>query len=355
LEASQKRLDRMRYPQSKSESNELLRLLLPRIAQHGSGCQPPSYTLWYEYVSGSNAGLREALDARLADARPLSLEETHAFYAKHIAERDVVATDDLQHQLQRTLDGLAQMASDAGSEALRYGASLQDCGARLDAPGGAPLDVVALRGAIAALAAETRRMQDSNERLSSELAAKRSEMLDLSEKLATVRSEALLDPLTGLTNRRGLQRTVDERLAADAGGLAGWSLLMVDIDHFKKVNDTHGHLFGDKVLQAVARMLRACIKGQDLAVRFGGEEFAVLLPDTPIQGAASLAESLRQAVARGQIRRGEGGAAIGQVTVSVGVACYKLAETFEQWIERADRALYTSKQRGRDCVTLAAA
>ncbi|MBV8380743.1 MAG: GGDEF domain-containing protein [Paucibacter sp.] len=340
----------MRYPQSKIESNELLRLVLPQIAQHGSGCQPPSYTLWYEYISGSNPALRSALDQRIADGRPLSLEETHKFYARFIAERDIVATDDLQEQLQRTLEGLASMASNAGSEARRYGASLQDCGARLEVPSGSAPDLESLRGIIAALAGETRRMQDSNLRLSAELDAKRSEMTELSEKLATVRSEALLDPLTGLTNRRGLQRAIDERLGADT--LQGCSLLMVDIDHFKKVNDTHGHLFGDKVLQAVARMLRACIKGQDMAVRFGGEEFAVLLPDTPITGAASLAESIRQVVSKGQIRRGEGGTHIGQVTVSIGVACYRLAETFDQWVERADRALYSSKQRGRDCVTL---
>jgi len=341
----------MRYPQSKIESSELLRLVLPQIARNGSGCQPPSYTLWYEYVSGSNPSLSSALDKRLSDGRPLSVEETHAFYSRYIADREVVATDDLQSQLQRTLEGLANMASSAGHEARRYGESLQDCGAQLDAPAGAP-DVDTLRTLIAALATETRRMQDSNLRLSAELDAKRTEMLELSEKLATVRSEALLDPLTGLTNRRGLQKAIDERLNTDAQGLQGCSLLMVDIDHFKKVNDSHGHLFGDKVLQAVARMLRACIKGQDMAVRFGGEEFAVLLPDTPISGAASLAESIRQVVSKGQIRRGEGGSTIGQVTVSIGVACYKLAESFDEWIDRADRALYASKQRGRDCVTL---
>jgi len=344
----------MRYPQSKTESNELLRMVLPQIARHGSGCQPPSYTLWYEYVSCSNPGLRSALDERLAEGRPLSLEETHAYYAKFIAEREIVATDDLQTQLQRTLEGLASMASSASTQAQRYGESLQDCGARLDAPACAP-DLDSLRAIISALAAETRRMQDSNSRLSTELESKRVEMLELSDKLATVRSEALLDPLTGLTNRRGLQRAIDERLTAENDGLRGCSLLMVDIDHFKKVNDTHGHLLGDKVLQAVARVLRACIKGQDLAVRFGGEEFAILLPDTPITGAASLAESIRQTVAKGQIRRADGGSAIGQVTVSIGVACYRLAETFDQWVDRADRALYASKQRGRDCVTLAGA
>jgi len=336
----------MRYLQSKSESNELLRLVLPKIAQWGSGCHPPSYTLWYEYVAGHNGELRRALDERLSEGTPLSLEETHRLYGRFIVDRDFVATNDLQGELERTLGQLAQMACHAGEEARAYGASLQDCDAQLQGQ----LDVQTVRDVIEALAAETRRMHASNDRLKDELASKGRELQDISGKLDRVRSEAMLDPLTGLANRRALQTRVDDSLCST--GLDGWSLLMVDIDHFKKVNDTHGHLFGDRVLQAVARVMKSCIKGRDMAVRFGGEEFAILLPETSSSGAMTLAETLRRTVSSGAIRRTDGGV-IGAVTVSIGVAAYRAAETLEHWIERADQALYASKQGGRNRVTLA--
>ena len=340
----------MRYLQSKTESNELLRLALPQMARWGSGCQPPSYTLWYEYTAGSNVALKKALDERLQDSSPLTLDETHRLYARFIADRDFAATGDLQGELERTLDQLGQMANHAGADAHRYGQSLQDCGDQLDAH----LDVDAVRDVIQALAAETRRMQESNAKLTSELASKGSELKEISNKLASVRSEAMLDPLTGLVNRRGFQNAIDQALARGPTGLQGWALLMVDIDHFKKVNDTHGHLLGDKVLQAVARVLKNCIKGRDMAVRLGGEEFAIVLPDTTPHGALSLAEDIRQTVSRGTIKRNDGGV-IGNVTISIGVAAYKVTETLEHWIERADQALYASKGTGRNRVTLATA
>jgi len=338
----------MRYLQTKTESNELLRIALPQMARWGSGCQPPSYTLWYEYVAGSNEELKTALNERMRDTTPLTLDETHRFYARFIADRDFAATGDLQSELERTLGQLGQLASHAGEDAHQYGQSLQACGDQL----GDHLDVESVRGVIKALAAETRRMQESNAKLRSELETKGGELREISSKLDSVRSEAMLDPLTGLINRRGFQHAIDQALTKGPTGLSGWSLLMVDIDHFKKVNDTHGHLLGDKVLQAVARVLKSCIKGRDLAVRLGGEEFAIVLPETTPTGALSLAENIRQTVSRGTIKRNDGGV-IGNVTISIGVAAYRVTESLEHWIERADQALYASKGSGRNRVTLA--
>lgn len=338
----------MRYEHSKEQSNELLRRALPHIAKHGCGCHPPSYALWYEYVDGTNRELSAAVDGLIARREPLSVDETHALYRRFIADREVAATDELQAQLQETLDGLNRAASTAGSNVARYGESLSKGGEQLESPP----DLDAVRRVIAALAAETRRMQASNARLTEELEANRRELLEISTRLTAVRSEALLDPLTGLTNRRGFQRAIDERLASGGAGLAGWTLLMVDIDHFKKVNDTHGHVLGDKVLQAVATVVRGCVKDHHVVTRFGGEEFAILLPDSTDADAFALAEKIRESVARGRIRRTDHGQPIGGITISIGVARFRGSESLEQWIGRADRALYGSKQAGRNRVTV---
>ncbi len=128
---------------------------------------------------------------------------------------------------------------------------------------------------------------------------------------------------------------------------------MADIDFFKKINDTYGHLLGDKVIRAVAQVIHANVKGRDIAARVGGEEFAVLLPETTVTGAKALAEQIRTAVARGRIHRGDRDEQIGGVTLSIGVAMAEPEEALEALIGRADAALYEAKRTGRNRVCAA--
>jgi diguanylate cyclase len=132
-------------------------------------------------------------------------------------------------------------------------------------------------------------------------------------------------------------------------------VVVADIDHFKKVNDTFGHLLGDQVIRAAADALQNGIKGRDIAARWGGEEFVILLPETSGQGAAVLAEQLRTAFAKTRIRRAGNTDVAGTVTISMGIAeIQSTEETVEQAIGRADKALYQAKGDGRNCVRVAA-
>jgi diguanylate cyclase (GGDEF)-like protein len=168
---------------------------------------------------------------------------------------------------------------------------------------------------------------------------------------------ALQDPLTGLYNRRHL----DERLASELAGAQRHtrplSLLMIDIDHFKQVNDDRGHLAGDEALKMVAFVLRGAVRKEDVLARYGGEEFVVIARETPLDGARALAERIRRAVEKS--RFAWQGAELG-VTVSIGVtvaaslAEYVPGRTERELVESADRALYLAKQQGRNrVVTLA--
>ena len=164
---------------------------------------------------------------------------------------------------------------------------------------------------------------------------------------------ALQDPLTGLYNRRLLEDRLGSELA---GGLRHGrlvSVLMVDIDHFKQVNDGHGHLAGDEVLRMVARTLRATIRKEDFVARFGGEEFVVIARETALDGARLLGERIRHAVERSrcfwQDRELSATVSVG-VTVSELPARYVPGETELQLLEAADRALYQAKQAGRNRV-----
>jgi diguanylate cyclase len=136
--------------------------------------------------------------------------------------------------------------------------------------------------------------------------------------------------------------------SADGSSLC---LIIADIDHFKKVNDTHGHLVGDNVLRMVAATIKESIKGKDMAARIGGEEFAILLPDTPFDGAMKLANDMRLAFERLDLKKKSTGESLGKITLSFGVAKYKTNEATEDFVNRADEALYKSKNTGRNRVT----
>jgi len=130
--------------------------------------------------------------------------------------------------------------------------------------------------------------------------------------------------------------------------------IMFDIDHFKKVNDTYGHRLGDAVISAVGGLIRSTVGERGIAVRYGGEEFAVLLPRHDVSVAQEMAELVRRGVEQGKIRQSHGSEAIGGITISAGVARGTLNQDAYEVLERADQALYSSKREGRNRVTVAA-
>lgn len=160
---------------------------------------------------------------------------------------------------------------------------------------------------------------------------------------------AVTDPGTELMNRRGLFETLQ---AALAGSKSPLSLLIIDLDHFKCVNDTHGHACGDHVLREFARMCRQSLRAGDAVGRLGGEEFAVVLPRTELDEARRIAERIRATVEQRVISLPKGRRL--QVTVSVGLAVHRRGEALDSLMSRADGAMYEAKVLGRNRVVVAA-
>jgi diguanylate cyclase (GGDEF)-like protein len=160
---------------------------------------------------------------------------------------------------------------------------------------------------------------------------------------------AITDGLTKLLLRRQLLERLEDELKRAAQSGTPLSFILLDIDHFKAVNDTYGHPAGDKVLREIAQMVKKRVRDVDLCGRYGGEEFAVLLPATDLKGAKLVAERIREGVGREPFElRGESR----RITVSLGISSFPGdAQEMEDLIERADEALYRSKERGRDRVT----
>jgi len=202
---------------------------------------------------------------------------------------------------------------------------------------------------VQSLILDTSRVRTSTETFYDHLRKNAQEVEQLRAELAVAQGLASRDPLTGLLNRRGFDQQLQR---ASAVPYAETSLLIIDIDQFKAINDAHGHMLGDKVIIAVARALHTCAGTRGPTARIGGEEFSAVLLNTAGEVAMVIAEQVRAAVERGRIRRSEGSESIGGVTVSIGIACSREGEPFDSLMLRADRALYQSKARGRNRVTL---
>jgi diguanylate cyclase len=189
--------------------------------------------------------------------------------------------------------------------------------------------------------------------LGEHLASGHHEVGRLQGALQQAREQASIDPLSGILNRRGLELELGRTRSSEADASIPLSIVMIDIDHFKQVNDRYGHAFGDQVIRAVAQSLLALTQRKDTAARVGGEEFVLLLPETPAKGAREVAERIRRAIALGEIRTRDAESPIGQVTVSCGVTQRLRHESVDDAMLRADQALYGAKQSGRNKTLLA--
>lgn len=182
------------------------------------------------------------------------------------------------------------------------------------------------------------------------LLARARTLLDFKRYLDTCEEEAFTDHLTGLANRRRFERQLEREVSRTLRYSRPFCLLLLDIDNFKEVNDTYGHDAGDEAIRRLALTLQAGTRGIDLAARIGGEEFAVILPETDFEGGVDVAERLRIAVKETEIP------GVGLITASFGVAEFPLcAPTGRELVTLADGALYEAKRGGRDRVERAAA
>lgn len=163
----------------------------------------------------------------------------------------------------------------------------------------------------------------------------------LEQKLA---HESLEDALTSLPNRRYLITFGSKLLTSHSRRNGQISLLMLDIDHFKHINDTFGHLVGDKVLKQFAELVQNAIRQQDMFTRYGGEEFVLLLPDTALEGAMKIAEKIRATIESSAFKH------VKSITISIGCTQYTNGQTLDEVISKADQALYIAKSSGRNQV-----
>ena len=205
----------MRYDDSRDTSAELLRLTLPLMARQQAAFHPVSFTLWYEHVAGVNPSLSEVLAPRLEANLPLTDDETYDLYARHVIARDMQTLDHLQQRLRGLLEEAFQITAQASDHTGQFERSLEQTQHRLKS--GVSLESV--HSVVSELLSESQRMQVITQAVVEKLDSRAQEVGELRNALERAQSEALLDPLTGLKNRRAFERAVAQLMADASDGL----------------------------------------------------------------------------------------------------------------------------------------
>lgn len=333
----------MHYDEGIERSTELLRRALPLMSRQAAGLHPISYAVWYDYVAQTNPALHAAVDALIAREGQLDETSTRELFRQHVADMDPETAQRMTDGFAQVLSSMAQTARAADDQTASFGESLGRLSAELET-GASPGP-----SALADVLTGTQQMQQAMGQLRSRLDDSQREIERLREEVRRARHDATVDALTGLANRRAFDQQLAACLVAPQGTV-GTCLLVGDIDHFKSINDTWGHGFGDQVLRAVAEVLRTMAPEGSQAARVGGEEFALLLPAAKLDEARALAEQIRQRIGAARIKRQGSDETVARVTLSLGVVRHQPGETAHALVERADRALYAAKAAGRDRV-----
>lgn len=338
----------MKYAQDRKVSEEILRLLITKMAEHPAAFTPLSYTVWYEHVTGINPALSEEMEKLLGNRAKLDDATIDRLYLKYISEFEQDVEQALREHIFQLLNKIFEFTSETDSQAQQFSDSLHAYSHTLKQK----LDPSKLAVLIDRMVVDANKMLLHMQNMQSELAACKLKGEELDQELRSARGEAMTDPLTGVLNRRGFEHGAQKILEEHSDASKSVCLLIVDIDRFKQINDNFGHLFGDKVIRAVAETLKSRVRGQDSVARLGGDEFAVLLADTDMPGACSVAEHIRQTIEECKIFPHGKKKPIGGVTISIGVALYSSDAGLVGLLDQADKALFVSKKQGRNMASV---
>lgn len=318
-----------------------------QIRRNETPAYPRNYELWYTYCAGFNHSLNKTINEVLRARGHIEPDEVQAIYNQYLAPyRLGDRIDEVGGKISSEIADVVAMVGKTITTNATYCDSLSGASTELNQA----KDVRKIEAIIQNLINATRSTEVANRQLEAQLAESRQQIVELKESLDAIRFESLTDEMTTLANRKHFDRSLERAIALSHETGEGFSLLMTDIDHFKAFNDTYGHQTGDQVLRLVGLAVKQNVKGQDIACRYGGEEFGIILPRTNLANAAKLAEQIRVAVMSKELIKRSTGENLGFITISIGVAAFQTGDTITSIVERADTSLYLAKRNGRNRV-----
>lgn len=321
-------------------------LALGQIRILGQPADPRSYAVWFTYATGCTPSRNTVINETVARTGTISTAELEEIYGYPTTDCITDDVDKLATGVAGHLEQVMAMIDAAVGTVAIYRDGLTNVAQRLDRV----RDREGLRGVVKNLVRATRGMEATNQALAASLKASKQEINQLQDQVEALRIESLTDPLTSLANRKFFDRELDRFIAKATTQNEPLCLLLIDVDQFKRINDTFGHKAAEEVLRAVGHAIQQHVQADDVAARMGGEEFAIILPKTQLRSALAVADHVRCRVMGMQFIKRSSGESLDKVTVSVGIAAYRRGETAWTLVHRADNSLHAAKRGGRNRV-----
>jgi diguanylate cyclase len=328
-------------------SPEFAQEVIQQMLDSGIAVTPKSFHVWFDYAIGWHPELAIEIDAHQRKDEPITSELCEQLYDKYIGtDRAQSVLAETQHNTQDILQTILKDVLDAGGAASTYGNELSAVTEEL----GDDIEVDKIRDVVKDLVTETTKMAATSQKLQAKLESATNDVEMLRKRLDKLERESLTDPLTGLRNRKALERHLSQCFNDHQREGAPFSLIMLDIDHFKDFNDKYGHHIGDAVLRIVSATLADGSHKNAHAHRYGGEEFSVVLPGATLDSAIGIAERFRSSVESKRLKVAKTSEAIEPITISLGVCEVRPEDNDDTIMQRADKALYLAKNAGRNNV-----
>ncbi|GIU27074.1 GGDEF domain-containing protein [Shewanella schlegeliana] len=329
------------------ESALKLKKAIPLMLKHQIPTTPTNYALWYAYVGEKNPKLNQHLDEIVGQYNTCPPSHSERLYREYLADPAALNVVDMRLNLDAMVTELSQSLKDTNLDASQFHHKINNNYDKLNKIDNEGFTIEEVLTVVKGLVRDSNEIRVSAQHFSAQLAKAQSEIDVLKQQLKQSEHEMHYDALTGSLNRRAFDNDLKGILAQHPDGLC---LIIADIDHFKAFNDTYGHQLGDQVLKAVTKRLTEACKDGTKLYRFGGEEFALIVPKSQLRRARQLAESMRRSLEKLTLKDRRKGETINNISASFGVAQYQVNDNHGSLIDRADSQLYQAKNLGRNRV-----
>jgi len=330
------------------QAAENLRKAVPLMIKNQVATTPENYALWYTYVAETQPELNAELDKIIEEYGLCLPSHSEGLYKTYIASQTEADVQELRNNLEILINEIFTSMTDTLTDTSKFQNNIEKSLSNLEEMEKEGITFDELLSLVRNFVAQSREIQSSTQFFNNQLSTASEEIANLKKELEKVQRDALYDSLSGLLNRGAFDRDIASFCNSEESHPI--CLILIDIDRFKDLNDQYGHVFGDMVIKAIARRLQLHCRDGIAAYRYGGEEFALLVPNKPLRIARQFAESVRRSIEKISVKDKRTDEQVENISASFGVAEFELGESPITLIDNADKQLYKAKSLGRNRV-----